>query len=115
VLEALHATALAYLRREGDTIAFWSMATTPVETLWERAVAIGVGTPVHCSSVPGGGSLPGLSIPSAGLRVDGDVTGALRNRIPPIVARVHDGATVLDLRAVDGDDDVEIAKALGAL
>jgi L-seryl-tRNA(Ser) seleniumtransferase len=115
VLLALHATALAYLRRRGDTIAFWSMATTPVETLWRRAVAIGAGTPVHCSSIPGGGSLPGLSIPSAGVRVDGDVTSALRNRTPPIVARVHDGATVLDLRAVDADDDVEIAKALGAL
>jgi L-seryl-tRNA(Ser) seleniumtransferase len=78
-------------------------------------VAIGEGTPVHCSSVPGGGSLPGLSIPSAGVGVDGDVTSTLRNRTPPIVARVHDGATVLDLRAVDAEDDVEIAKALGAL
>jgi L-seryl-tRNA(Ser) seleniumtransferase len=115
VLEALNATALAYLRRQGDAIPFWAMATTPVDTLWQRALALGAGTPVHCSSVPGGGSLPGLSIPSAGVLIDGDVTGRLRNRTPPIVARVHDGATVLDLRTVDAADDIEVAKALGAL
>jgi len=114
VLESLHRTALAYLRRQGSSIPFWAMATTPVDELWRRAVAIGVGAPSHCQSIPGGGSLPGLSIPSAGVRVPGDVTGRLRAGDPPIVARVHDGATLLDLRTVDPDDDVLVAKALGA-
>jgi L-seryl-tRNA(Ser) seleniumtransferase len=58
VLAALHDTALAYLRRQGDCIPFWVMATTPVDELWRRAVAIGVGAPSLCQSVPGGGSLP---------------------------------------------------------
>jgi L-seryl-tRNA(Ser) seleniumtransferase len=115
VLEALDATALAYLRRQGDSIPFWAMATTSVESLWQRAEALGAGRPVHCVSIAGGGSLPGLSIPSAGVRLEGDRTTALRQRGTPIVARVHDGGTVLDLRTVDADDDVEVAKAIGTL
>ncbi len=58
-----------------------------------------------CASVPGGGSLPGLEIPSAGLRIDADVAAALRGWDPPIIARVHEGATICDLRAVEPADD----------
>jgi L-seryl-tRNA(Ser) seleniumtransferase len=65
--------------------------------------------------VPGGGSLPGFSIPSAGIAVEGDHTTALRAWDPPIVARVHDGATVLDLRTVDPADDPSVAKAVSGL
>ncbi len=105
----------AYLRRDGAAIPFWAMATVPVAQLRARAAALGAGTPVACESVAGGGSLPGLSIPSAGVRLDGDHTGALRSGHPPIVARVHEGATVLDLRTVDPADDPVVAKALHAL
>jgi L-seryl-tRNA(Ser) seleniumtransferase len=115
VLDALHAVAMSYLRRDGDAIPFWAMATVPVEVLWRRATGLGVGTPVECRSVPGGGSLPGLSIPSAGIRVEGDQTAALRAGSPPIVARVHEGGTVLDLRTVDPADDPTVAKAVSAL
>jgi L-seryl-tRNA(Ser) seleniumtransferase len=115
VLEALHATALAYLRRDAAAIPFWAMATVPVDRLLVRAAALGVGTPVECRSVPGGGSIPGVSIPSAGVRVDGDHTAVLRAGNPPIVARVHEGGTVLDLRTVDPGDDAVLAKALSAL
>jgi L-seryl-tRNA(Ser) seleniumtransferase len=62
--------------------------------------------------VPGGGSLPGLEIPSFGVSLAGDHTAALRANNPPIVARVADGRTVLDLRTVDPADDPELAKAL---
>jgi L-seryl-tRNA(Ser) seleniumtransferase len=115
VLEALHATALAYLSRDAGAIPFWAMATIPVDRLRLRASALGVGTPVECRSVPGGGSIPGLSIPSAGVRVEGDHTAALRAATPPIVARVHEGGTVVDLRTVDPGDDALVAKALSAL
>jgi L-seryl-tRNA(Ser) seleniumtransferase len=115
VLAALQETALAYLRRDGDAIPFWRMATVTVDTLRARAVALGVGRPVDCAGVPGAGSLPGLEIPSAGVRVGGDHTAALRNWDPPIIARVHEGATILDLRSVDPADDPEVAKALATL
>ncbi len=112
VLEVLQETALAYLRRDGDAIAFWSMAQVPVAALLERAQAIGAGEVVHCASVPGGGTLPGLEIESAGVAVQGDRTAALRRAPVPVVARVHEGRTVLDLRTVDPADDPLVAAAL---
>jgi L-seryl-tRNA(Ser) seleniumtransferase len=115
VLGALQVTALAYLRRDGAAIPFWAMATVPVAALEARANHLGIGTPVPCWSVPGGGSLPGQSIPSAGVRIDGDHSDALRAGHPPVLARVHDGATVLDLRTVDPADDPLLAEALAGL
>jgi L-seryl-tRNA(Ser) seleniumtransferase len=78
-------------------------------------VAIGAGEVVTCASVAGGGSLPGLEIPSAGIAVAGDRTAELRAATPPIVARVIDNRTVLDLRTVDPADDAIVAKAVSAL
>jgi L-seryl-tRNA(Ser) seleniumtransferase len=115
VLAALQETALAYLRREGDAIPFWRMATVPVKVLRQRAGAIGHGEVVDCESVPGGGAVPGLTIPSAGIALDGDLTAALRRCRPPVIARVHEGRTVLDLRTVDPDDDALLSRGLGPL
>ncbi len=115
VLGALQDVALAYLRREGAAIGFWRMATLPVAALETRARALGVGRPVACASVTGGGTLPGVEIPSAGVAVDGDHSAALRARTPPVVARVVDGVTVCDLRTVDPPDDAGLARALSEL
>ena len=106
--------SLAYLRRDGDAIPFWRMATTPVEVLRRRATALGVGRPVECSAVTGGGTLPGVEIPSAGVAVAGDHAATLRAGPRPIVARVDDGVTVCDLRTVDPSDDAVLAEALAA-
>jgi len=120
VLGALQGTALAYLRRDGDAIPFWRMAALPVERLRARAEALAeaAGRPgvevVDCESIPGGGSVPGLVMASAGLALDGDHTAALRAGDPPVIARVHEGRTVLDLRTVDPADDAVVAKALTA-
>jgi L-seryl-tRNA(Ser) seleniumtransferase len=114
VLEALQDVALAYLRRDGDAIALWRMATVPVEALRERAAAIGVGSVVECASVPGGGSLPGLEIASVGVALPGDHTAVLRHWPVPVVARMRDGSTVLDLRTVDPEDDEVVAAAARA-
>lgn len=114
VLEALQEVALAYLRRDGDAIPLWRMATVPVDELRRRAAALGVGTVVTCSSVPGGGSLPGLEIESAGVALPGDRTAALRRWEVPVVARVREGSTVLDLRTVDPHDDAIVAAAARA-
>jgi L-seryl-tRNA(Ser) seleniumtransferase len=115
VLGALQETALAYLRRDGGAIPFWRMATIPVDDLAARAAALGAGEVVSCASIPGGGSLPGLEVPSAGVAVEGDITAWLRAHDPPIVARVHDGRTILDLRTVEESDDAVVAKALAGL
>jgi L-seryl-tRNA(Ser) seleniumtransferase len=111
VLGALQDVALAYLRRDGEAIPFWRMAAVPVSELRTRAEALGVGTVVDCVSLPGGGSAPGVEIPSAGIAVDGDRTAALRAFDPPVIARVVDGCTILDLRTVDPADDGVVAAA----
>ncbi|MGH9303001.1 MAG: L-seryl-tRNA(Sec) selenium transferase, partial [Acidimicrobiales bacterium] len=112
VLSALQETLLAYLRRDGASIPFWSMAATPVSELSRRARELAVGEVVECESVAGGGSLPGLGIPSAGVALAGDLTAGLRRRKVPIVARVHEGRTLADLRTVDPADDAELAAGL---
>lgn len=112
VLSALQATALAYLRRDGDAIPFWRMATTPVDALRARAAAIGIGEVIECASVTGGGTLPGVELPSSGIALDGDRLDALRACEPPIIARVEAGRTICDLRTVDPMDDAHLAASL---
>ena len=115
VLSALQDTALAYLRRDGGAIPFWRMATTSVAELRRRAAALGVGEALDCAAVPGGGTLPGVEIPSAGVAVAGDHAPALRASSPPVIARVTGGRTVCDLRTVAPEDDGVLAAALAAL
>ena len=118
VLGALQDVALAYLAREAHRLPFWQMAAAPVEDLRARAEAVaaaGVGAVVDCSSVPGGGTLPDVEIPSVGVAVDGDGTAVLRAHQPPVIARVADGRTVVDLRTVAPDDDRVVTEALAGL
>ena len=112
VLGALQETALAYLRRDGQAIPFWRMATADVDDLARRAAAIGVGEVVECASVPGGGAVPGLEIASVGVAVPGDRTADLRRGRVPVIARAQGGRTVCDLRTVDPSDDAALAAAL---
>jgi L-seryl-tRNA(Ser) seleniumtransferase len=118
VLEALQDIALAYLRGEAAQLPFWTMALTSIDGLQQRAIAIAnaIGDraeAVPCTSVPGGGTLPHVEIASFGVRVPESAAAALRHRSNvPIVARVVEGACVLDLRTVDPHDDPEIVSAL---
>ncbi len=95
---------------------FWRMAATPVADLQHRAGAIAERDRRRPSSrptpLPGAGSAPGTTIPSAGVRVPGDHLTTLRAGDPPVIARSRDGATVLDLRAVEPADDADIVEAL---
>jgi L-seryl-tRNA(Ser) seleniumtransferase len=113
VLEALQDVALSYLRRDaGETIPLWRMATVPVAELRQRAEALGAGPVVDSIAVVGGGTLPGVGIPSAAVAIGGDVTGQLRRSSPPVVARVEDDRTMCDLRTVFPAQDPILAKAL---
>ncbi|HWG75083.1 MAG TPA: L-seryl-tRNA(Sec) selenium transferase [Acidimicrobiales bacterium] len=115
VLAALQECALAYLRGDATAIPLWEMATRSVSSLRARAEGLGAGEVVEVASVIGGGSLPGVEMASAGVRVGGDHAKTLRSWDPPIVARVHDDWTVLDLRTVDPADDAVVAAAVAAL
>jgi L-seryl-tRNA(Ser) seleniumtransferase len=119
-LAALQSVALAYLAGDGDAIPLWRMAATPVGVLRERAEALASSVPgakvVDTEAVAGGGSLPGLTIPSTGVAVevaDADrVLAALREL--SIVARVDAGAVICDLRTVEPSDDPRLAAALAS-
>lgn len=120
VLAALHTTALAYLSRNASRdIPFWSMALAPVEKIRERAERVASANShcrvVACESLPGAGSTPGASIPSYAVEVSGDHLAALRAGDPPIIARVREGRTMLDLRTVDPSDDELVRKVLGSI
>jgi L-seryl-tRNA(Ser) seleniumtransferase len=119
VLAALQETLLALLRRDLDGLPFWQRATVTVDELRRRAAAVqegaGLGEVVDTLALPGAGSLPGVTIPSVGLAVAGDHLASLRVHTPPVIARVRDGRTILDLRAVDAAEDTHVASALRAL
>ncbi len=115
VLQALSEVLLAHLRRDvASTVPFWRMALTPVQELRLRAAALGVGQVVETISVPGGGSVPGQEIPSAGVALDGDVATGLRRHDPPVMARVEAGRTICDLRTVDPADDDLLKSAIAS-
>jgi L-seryl-tRNA(Ser) seleniumtransferase len=119
VLETLQQVLLAYLRRDaGTTLPLWQIATASNDGLRRRAEAlIDAGAPgivVDCPATMGGGTLPGVDIPSVGVAVAGDVSAALRSASPPVIARVADSRTVCDLRTVFPDQDPLLAKALSA-
>lgn len=112
VLAGVQAVALAYLARDAAPLPFWRMATQPVDALRARAQAMGIGEIVACAAVAGGGTLPGVEIPSVGLAADGDRTAALRAHRPkPVIGRVDHGRTILDLRTVDPSDDAVVVVA----
>ena len=113
VLSALQDVALCYLRRDvTERLGFWRMATVTVEVLERRARALGIGDPVPLESLPGAGSLPGVTVPSFGVAVAGDRSAPLRHHDPPVIARVRDATTYLDLRTVEPGDDPVLADAL---
>jgi L-seryl-tRNA(Ser) seleniumtransferase len=120
VLGALQEIALAYLRKDVPAhVPFWRMVATPVADLAARAdrivAAAGVGTPVATEALPGAGSAPGVTMPSFGIELAGDHLAALRAHAVPVIARVRDDRTALDLRTVDPVDDDVVIDALGSL
>ncbi len=121
VLAALQRIALIYLDRQAGTeIPFWKMVGTPLAALEERAGAVVEAVvAVHPSArverteaLPGAGSAPGVTMPSVGVVIDGDLLEQLRRHDTPVIARSRDDRTSLDFRSVDPADDVTIVAAL---
>jgi L-seryl-tRNA(Ser) seleniumtransferase len=121
LLRSLQDVALAYLDRTSARLPIWQMATTSVADLRTRAdrIARAVDTlPVTSASstaLAGGGSVPGLEIPSWGLQLPADRAAELRVGPCPVIARVDRGLTILDLRTVDPEQDADLTRALQAL
>ena len=121
VLAALQTTALTYLdKRAATDIAFWRMVAIPIDELRARAESIVDAIRlVHPSArvesteaLPGAGSAPGVTMPSVGVVIDGDLLKPLRQFATPVIARSRDDRTSLDLRSIDPVDDQIVIDAL---
>ena len=117
---AMQSLAMSYLGRTAtNDIAFWKMATIAITELQSRAekiiAAAKTGEICMLDSIPGAGSAPGATIASIGIVVNGDYLSKLRMYDTPIIARVKDNKTFLDLRTIQPDDDAIVVQALQRL
>jgi len=122
-LAAMEATLWAHARGTQDHVPAWSMLHTAVPDVARRARSLVKDLPsvevIEGSSVTGGGSLPGRTVPTALIAVRSEtpqlLAKALREMSTPIIARVERGMLVLDLRTVAPADDAAVRAALEAL
>ena len=116
-LAALAVTLDAYANRTVGDLPFWSQAAIPPDELAARserlAGRIGAKTAPGNSAV-GGGSVPGLTIPTHLVVVAGrdDLYDCLLAAETPVLARRDSGDLVVDLRTVDSADDELVAETL---
>jgi L-seryl-tRNA(Ser) seleniumtransferase len=131
-LAALAATRRAYLKPGGVTeIPFYAMLGATVETLRTRAEALSLrlrDAPTlgaHASvdvvdslAYAGGGSAPGVTVPSIALAVrraglSANVLCARLRAAPPrVIARADGDAALIDLRTIAADRDADLETAL---
>ena len=119
-LAALTQTLELYADGRGGEIPFWAMVALPTADLEERAALVvgkaGCGQIISGESVVGAGSVPHQVIPSPVIQIEhSDINGLwgrLLNSEVAIVTRRHEGALLIDLRAVDPVDDSAVADAL---
>ena len=115
VLSSLQELCYKYLNRQWTEIPFWKMALTTEDELQGRADNFDIGAPVALNSVPGGGTLPDVKIPSFGIEIDHDISRELREGTAknlPIIARVENGKTLLDLRTIHPSLDEQVKSSL---
>lgn len=126
---ALEATLAEYLAgRAHETVPVQRMLALDVETieargrdLAERLVASGWRAHlVSGNSAVGGGSAPGLPLPTVLLAIEREgltataLEARLRGLSTPLIARIVDDRVALDLRTVPPEDDARLAELLGS-
>ena len=127
IYAALEATLVEHWSgRAAETVPVLRMLRAPLEQLRARAELLAAALAAHGwqasvidgESAVGGGSAPGVALPSALVRLARPGWSAarldawLRAQATPIIARILDGAIVLDLRAVDDAMDEQIISML---
>ena len=128
---ALEATLVEYAAgRAGSTIPVQRMLTMSGDAIHARASALASAVQrlpgwkaevVSGVSAVGGGSAPGLELPTSLIRLDRDGVSAasleeqLRATSPALIARIDQDRVVLDLRTVDPSQDQQIERLLVSL
>ncbi|MEX2458457.1 MAG: L-seryl-tRNA(Sec) selenium transferase [Actinomycetota bacterium] len=117
---ALEATLREHATANLPGIPFWRAASASRRELRARARAVAAGfegaSIVDTEAVAGGGSAPGHTTASAGVRLrvphpEGIAT-TLRDGRPPVFCRVEEEAVVFDLRSVAPEEDDDLRRAI---
>ena len=116
-MAALEATLRIYRdpQRAREELPVLRAVLEPAEGVRARAAALAArigGTVVETVARVGGGALPLAELPSYGVRLDGDaeaLAARLREGDPAVLARVADGALVLDCRTLSDADAARIS------
>ena len=123
---ALEATLEEYAVGRAEAVPVMRMLRASADEIGKRAQTIARAAQtagwnaaiIDGSSTVGGGSAPGAELPTRLLRLqrDGltapDIEQHLRSLEPPVIARIHDGHVVLDLRTVSPDQDQRLSALL---
>lgn len=131
-LAGLTATLIHYLKGEAlEKVPVWRMVSMPLDEverragLWAQALK-GMATVVEGEAMLGGGSLPGSTLHTRLVSIEGKTTkkGAnlaqllslkLRQYDPPVIGRISGDVLFLDPRSVLPEEDGIVLKALKAV
>ena len=124
-MTALSATLLHYIRDEAERkVPIWRMVSAPPGDIASRAEAWAsdVGGRVRAGqSTIGGGSLPGETLATTVLALDGKapggaeaLAGRLRRASPPVIGRIEDDEVLLDPRTVLPEQDDDLVRGVRA-
>jgi L-seryl-tRNA(Ser) seleniumtransferase len=124
-LAALGATLAAYAEDRVADLPLYAMLALSQDTLLARAAGVCEAAasldvqPVRTLATTGGGTLPDVELPSAGVAVvprgGADVYAAkLRRARPPVIGRVEAERFIIDLRTVRESELTALAQALVA-
>ncbi len=126
---ALEATLIEYVAgRASETVPVQRMVKQPAEAIEQRARALADRLEGHGwrialvsgASTVGGGSAPGVTLPTVLLALEREQLSAdalestLRSLDPPVIARIEADRVVLDLRTVLEEQDELLGKLLSA-
>ncbi len=124
-MAALNATLLHYVRGEAERkVPVWRMVSATQEETAARTRdwASDVGGRIRAGlSTIGGGSLPGETIPTTVLALDGTAGGGadalaarLRKASPPVIGRIESDEVLLDPRTVLPEQDADLIQGVRA-
>jgi L-seryl-tRNA(Ser) seleniumtransferase len=128
-LAGLIATLIHYLKGEAVTqIPIWRMISADITEIAQRAEnwadeCNGLADVIDGESMVGGGSLPGGTLPTRLVAIEGDkdkknaafvikLNQALRNFVTPVIGRISDDVLLLDPRSVLPEEDDVVTQTL---
>jgi len=126
-LAGLAATMVSYLKGEAlEKVPVWRMISMPLNEIEKRAglwaQELGdLARVIEGESMVGGGSLPGSTLPTRLVAIEGrgkqrnialSLAQKLRRHNPPVIARISDDVLLLDPRTVLPEEDGMILQAL---